>query len=62
MFADIARVSDRDDLLPGLIGMLYAAGEKQLFVERWDAVNHIVQPECAQQMGRGEAWSRPYST
>ena len=45
VFADTARVSDRDDLLPGLIGMLYAAGEKQLFVERWDAVNHIVQPE-----------------
>ena len=45
VFADAARVSDRDDLLPGLIGMLYAAGEKHLFVERWDAVNHIVQPE-----------------
>ena len=45
VFADTARVSDRDDLLPGLIGMLFAAGEKQLFVERWDAVNHIVQPE-----------------
>ena len=45
VFADTARVSDRDDLLPGLIGMLFAAGEKHLFVERWDAVNHIVQPE-----------------
>ena len=45
VFADAARVSDRDDLLPGLIGMLFAAGEKHLFVERWDAVNHIVQPE-----------------
>ena len=45
VFADSARVSDRDDLLPGLIGMLFAAGEKHLFVERWDAVNHIVQPE-----------------
>lgn len=45
VFADTARVSDRDDLLPSLIGMLFAAGEKHLFVERWDAVNHIVQPE-----------------
>ena len=45
VFADAAWVSDRDDLLPGLIGMLFAAGEKHLFVERWDAVNHIVQPE-----------------
>ena len=45
VFADSARVSDRDDLLPGLIGLLFAAGEKHLFVERWDAVNHIVQPE-----------------
>ena len=45
VFADAARVSNRDDLLPGLIGMLFAAGEKHLFVERWDAVNHIVQPE-----------------
>ena len=45
VFADAARVSDRDDLLPALIGMLFAAGEKHLFVERWDAVNHIVQPE-----------------
>ena len=43
--ANTVKVNDRDDLLPGLIGMLYAAGEKQLFVERWDAVNHIVQPE-----------------
>ena len=45
VLADAAGVSDRDDLLPGLIGMLFAAGEKHLFVERWDAVNHIVQPE-----------------
>ena len=45
VFADAAKVNDRDDLLPGLIGMLFAAGEKHLFVERWDAVNHIVQPE-----------------
>ena len=45
VFADAPSVNDRDDLLPGLIGMLFAAGEKQLFVERWDAVNHIVQPE-----------------
>jgi len=45
VFADAASVNDRDDLLPGLIGMLFAAGEKHLFVERWDAVNHIVQPE-----------------
>ena len=45
VYANTAKVNDRDDLLPGLIGMLYAAGEKQLFVERWDAVNHIVQPE-----------------
>ena len=43
--ANTAEVNDRDDLLPGLIGMLFAAGEKHLFVERWDAVNHIVQPE-----------------
>ena len=45
VFADAAKVNDRDDLLPGLIGMLFAAGEKHLFVERWDTVNHIVQPE-----------------
>ena len=45
VFADAASVNDRTDLLPGLIGMLFAAGEKHLFVERWDAVNHIVQPE-----------------
>ena len=45
VFADADSVNDRDDLLPGLIGMLFAAGEKHLFVERWDAVNHIVQPE-----------------
>ena len=45
VFADAASVNDRDDLLPGLIGMLFAAGGKHLFVERWDAVNHIVQPE-----------------
>ena len=45
VFADAASVNDRDELLLGLIGMLFAAGEKQLFVERWDAVNHIVQPE-----------------
>ena len=45
VFADAVRVNDRDDLLPGLVGMLFAAGEKHLFVERWDAVNHIVQPE-----------------
>jgi len=45
VFADAASVNDRDDLLPGLIGMLFAAGEKHLFVERWVAVNHIVQPE-----------------
>ena len=45
VFANTAEVNDRDDLLPGLVGMLFAAGEKHLFVERWDAVNHIVQPE-----------------
>jgi len=40
--------SAHPDVFPGVLSLLFAAGEKHLFVERWDAINHIVEPEWTQ--------------
>ncbi len=40
--------SAHQDVFPGVLSLLFAAGEKHLYVERWDAINHIVEPEWTQ--------------
>ena len=36
------------DFIAGILSLLFAAGEKHLYIERWDAINHIIEPEWTQ--------------